>query len=240
MSAGVPRCPRPWAQHERCARRRLKSACCPALASGALRPPGCCMPSHRTLHRSGGFWLAAGLPAALPPARRQPLGFSPASSTAQPVGSLLLPSVLTAGITALTLLVTPLLLQLSNTFLLPKATWGHPNGGGAGDLEMSGGSPSVSPCWLFVLGAAVWQPSPSLSSCTCSAAVPLPDIASATAWRRPRLAPPSQSGCRGIPAPALLQSWQACSFARLEQPGPFCPSHFLALPQKAGQRKRSA
>ncbi|KAL4429184.1 hypothetical protein ABPG77_010163 [Micractinium sp. CCAP 211/92] len=50
--------------------------------------------------------------------------------------------LLLMGITALTLLVTPLLLQLSNTFLLPKATRGHPNGGGAGDLEMSGGSPS--------------------------------------------------------------------------------------------------
>lgn len=66
-----------------------------------------------------------------------------ASCPDEPAPLLALPPA--AGITALTLLVTPLLLQLSNTFLLPKVARGHPNGGGAGDLEMSGGSPSVSP-----------------------------------------------------------------------------------------------
>ncbi|KAL4443410.1 hypothetical protein ABPG75_011147 [Micractinium tetrahymenae] len=50
--------------------------------------------------------------------------------------------LLLMGITALTLLVTPLLLQFSNSFLLPKAARSYPNGPSAGDLEMAGGSPS--------------------------------------------------------------------------------------------------
>ncbi|PSC72593.1 K(+) efflux antiporter 4-like isoform A [Micractinium conductrix] len=57
--------------------------------------------------------------------------------------------LLLMGITALTLLVTPFLLQLSNRFV-PKPRGGYPNGGG-GDLELAGpqalpgGSPSAQP-----------------------------------------------------------------------------------------------
>jgi Kef-type K+ transport system membrane component KefB len=57
--------------------------------------------------------------------------------------------VLSAGITAFTLLLTPFLLQISDR-IIPRPK-GHPNGPSAGDLEMAGliagdgdGTPSVS------------------------------------------------------------------------------------------------